>query len=80
MSIPLYRPTKYVDLLSDDGINRAVLLWLKLWDGVVFGKKMREKAPVEKPKWQSLETWQRFQNKQEPEYDERGYPYRKVTF
>ena len=27
--------------MSDDGVNRTVLHWLKLWDGVVFGNKMR---------------------------------------
>ncbi|KAL5256485.1 hypothetical protein ACHWQZ_G011655 [Mnemiopsis leidyi] len=50
------RPTKYVDLLSDDGVNRSVLHWLKLWDGVVFGTKMRNKAPVEKPKTKVAES------------------------
>ncbi|XP_046856217.1 LOW QUALITY PROTEIN: chromosome transmission fidelity protein 18 homolog, partial [Xenia sp. Carnegie-2017] len=29
----------YIELLSDDGINRNLLTWLKLWDGVVFGKE-----------------------------------------
>ena len=28
--------------MSDDGVNCAVLHWLKLWDGVVFGNKMRD--------------------------------------
>ena len=73
------RPTKYVDLLSDDGVNRTVLHWLKLWDGVVFGNKMRDKAPVEKPKWQSQEDWLRYQRFQEPDYDERGFPFKKVS-
>ncbi|KAL5256484.1 hypothetical protein ACHWQZ_G011654 [Mnemiopsis leidyi] len=73
-----YMPTKYVDLLSDDGVNRSVLHWLKLWDGVVFGTKMRDKAPVEKPKWQSQEDWLRYQRFQEPDYDERGFPFKKA--
>ena len=73
------RPTKYVDLLSDDGVNRTVLHWLKLWDGVVFGNKMRDKAPVEKPKWQNQEDWLRYQRFQEPDYDERGFPFKKVS-
>lgn len=33
-----YRPRFYTDLLSDDGVNRTLLTWLKLWDHVVFCK------------------------------------------
>lgn len=33
-----YKPKKYVDLLSDEGTNRSLLFWLKMWDKVVFGK------------------------------------------
>lgn len=40
-----YTPRKYTELLSDDGTNRFVLKWLKLWDQVVFG--------IEKPKKES---------------------------
>ena len=31
----------YVELLSDDGTNRVLLKWLKLWDKVVFGREVR---------------------------------------
>ena len=75
---PPLRPKKYVELLSDDGVNRQVLHWLKLWDGVVFGRKMREKAPAQKPKWATMEEFQRWQRNQEPEYDEKGFPFKKV--
>jgi chromosome transmission fidelity protein 18 len=30
--------------LSDDGTNRTLLRWLKLWDKLVFGKE--KKAPT----------------------------------
>ena len=40
-----YSPKSYVELLSDDGINRNLLSWLKLWDGVVFGKEKVKKKP-----------------------------------
>ena len=59
-------------------MNRQVLHWLKLWDGVVFGKKMKEKPPAAPPKWQTLEAFQKFQRFQEPEYDDRGFPFKKV--
>lgn len=31
-----YRPSKYLDLLSDESTNRNLLKWLKMWDKVVF--------------------------------------------
>ena len=34
-----FRPRAYMDLLSDDGTNRVLLQWLKLWDKVVFGRE-----------------------------------------
>eukprot|EP00794_Sanderia_malayensis_P009084 gene9084-10053_t len=33
-----YTPKHFTELLSDDGINRVLLKWLKLWDKFVFGK------------------------------------------
>ena len=33
-----FKPKSYSQLLSDDGTNRILLKWLKLWDKVVFGK------------------------------------------
>ncbi|XP_071510650.1 chromosome transmission fidelity protein 18 homolog [Diadema antillarum] len=37
-----YAPRHYTDLLSDDGVNRNLLFWLKLWDYVVFGKELKQ--------------------------------------
>ena len=34
--------------MSDDGTNRTLLTWLKLWDKVVFGKE--DKKPRKPPK------------------------------
>lgn len=31
-----YRPNSYVDLLSDEPVNRALLHWLHLWDKVTI--------------------------------------------
>ncbi len=36
-----FRPKSYKHLLSDDGTNRVLLKWLKLWDKVVFGREVR---------------------------------------
>ena len=38
-----FRPRSYVNLLSDDGTNRTLLHWLKLWDKVVHGKELPKK-------------------------------------
>lgn len=35
-----FRPRSYVQLLSDDGTNRTLLKWLKLWDKLVFGREL----------------------------------------
>lgn len=31
-----YKPSKYLDLLSDESTNRNLLKWLKMWDKIVF--------------------------------------------
>ncbi|VDL66438.1 unnamed protein product [Nippostrongylus brasiliensis] len=35
-----YSPKTYVDLLSDDGVNRNLMSWVKLWDECVFKRKI----------------------------------------
>ena len=40
-----FRPKNFLQLLSDDGTNRNLLKWLKLWDKVVFNKELKLKAP-----------------------------------
>lgn len=39
-----YRPKKYIDLLSEESINRSLLQWLKLWDKVVFNREVVKKV------------------------------------
>ncbi|KAM7313264.1 chromosome transmission fidelity protein 18 homolog [Ixodes scapularis] len=43
-----YRPRHFMELLSDDGVNRTLLQWLKLWDCVVFGRNPKPKPHPEK--------------------------------
>ena len=38
-----FRPKNFLELLSDDGTNRTLLRWLKLWDKVVFNKDVKRK-------------------------------------
>jgi len=34
-----YKPMKFCDLLTEEKTNREILIWLKSWDEIVFGKK-----------------------------------------
>ncbi|KAL6503553.1 hypothetical protein OROGR_025476 [Orobanche gracilis] len=36
-----YAPNTFTELLSDEQINREVLLWLKQWDSCVFGSEIK---------------------------------------
>ena len=38
-----FRPKNFLELLSDDGTNRTLLRWLKLWDTIVFNKEIKLK-------------------------------------
>jgi len=38
-----YRPRSYMELLSDDGTNRSLLYWLKLWDKIVFNREVKKR-------------------------------------
>lgn len=40
-----FKPRSYTQLLSDDGTNRVLLQWLKLWDSVVFNKEQKKPKP-----------------------------------
>lgn len=39
-----YRPRAFLDLLSDEQINREVLRWLKSWDKIVFDLEPSQKS------------------------------------
>lgn len=41
--VELYKPRKYMELLSDETTNRTMLKWMKLWDKVVFGRRPKVK-------------------------------------
>lgn len=40
-----YRPKIYLDLLSEETVNRTLLHWLKLWDKAVFNREVKIKPP-----------------------------------
>lgn len=55
-----FKPKRYLELLSDEGVNRALLHWIKSWDKIVFNRELSRKPEKEKPgqfktKYQILE-------------------------
>ncbi|XP_054268805.1 chromosome transmission fidelity protein 18 homolog [Macrosteles quadrilineatus] len=76
-----YKPKNYLELLSDEGTNRALLQWLKLWDKVVFGIERKVKAKHKDDG--KHKGYNKFQRKTGPivsdELDEHGRPIHKIA-
>ncbi|XP_034178383.2 chromosome transmission fidelity protein 18 homolog [Osmia lignaria lignaria] len=72
-----YRPRSYIELLSDESVNRHLLHWIKLWDKVVFN---RNYVPSKKEKLQSTFGNRKFiKNEVFEEVDSSGFPIRRVV-
>lgn len=70
-----YRPQSYLDLLSDETVNRQFLHWLKLWDKIVFNRnimKLKRKQPPMSRKGNDEEQ-------DIEEVDSKGYPIKRVA-
>ncbi|XP_045774328.1 chromosome transmission fidelity protein 18 homolog isoform X3 [Maniola jurtina] len=80
-----YRPKSYIDLLSEEPVNRALLHWLHLWDKVVFKKDVKTKEPQHRNAFSKRTGQFQLSNKwkgkkeNEPEMDEDGRPHHKVA-
>ncbi|KAJ8915948.1 hypothetical protein NQ315_016624, partial [Exocentrus adspersus] len=74
--VDLYKPRKYLELLSDESTNRIMLRWMKLWDKVVFNRK-----PKIKPMKSEESSKNKFLKRQElnTNLDEHGRPEHKVA-
>lgn len=71
-----YRPQSYLELLSDENVNREFLHWLKLWDKIVF------KRNITKPrKTQSVfgKRKDKIEEKDIEEVDSKGYPVKRIA-
>lgn len=74
-----YRPRSYIELLSDESVNRDLLHWLKLWDKIVFNRNYIQK----RKKLNS--TLNRFRNKKFvdekvfKEVDNKGFPIQRIV-
>lgn len=75
-----YRPSHFVELLSDDGVNRTLLQWLKLWDCVVFGRPPKVKPQKEKQMTANNQSnfAKRYMPEVKEELDEHKRPQQKV--
>lgn len=73
--VDLYKPKKYLELLSDESTNRTMLRWMKLWDKIVFNRNPKNKL---RPKLEEGKTFFRF-NELNTNLDEHGRPYFKVA-
>lgn len=70
-----YRPRSYLELLSDETVNRQFLYWLKLWDKVVFNRN------ITKPKRKQTFMFGKKNDEEKDieEVDSKGYPIKKVA-
>jgi len=73
-----FRPRSYMDLLSDDGTNRTLLMWLKLWDKLVFNKERKVKPKKEEDEEKAKFTSSSLPEVQE-EVDSVGRPLQRVA-
>lgn len=74
--VDLYKPKRYLELLSDESTNRILLRWVKLWDKIVFNRRPKQKVKKTDSNIQT-KTFQ----KQElnMKLDEHGQPQYKVV-
>ncbi|XP_076171216.1 chromosome transmission fidelity protein 18 homolog isoform X2 [Ptiloglossa arizonensis] len=72
-----YSPKSYLELLSDESVNRHLLHWIKLWDKVVFNRNyIRSK----KKKVFSTFKNQKFTNEKDfEEVDNKGFPIQRIV-
>ncbi|XP_017887978.1 chromosome transmission fidelity protein 18 homolog isoform X2 [Ceratina calcarata] len=86
-----YRPRSFLDLLSDENVNRSLLHWLKLWDKVVFNRNY-EQSKRKKPNFalknrNRINAFRTFNNRktefmfEKPidEVDSRGFPVQRIV-
>ncbi|XP_071441962.1 chromosome transmission fidelity protein 18 homolog [Hetaerina americana] len=72
-----YRPRTYMDLLSDEGTNRTLLKWLKLWDHAVFKTELKRRP--NKINKEEMKFKKDKQAEFAEEVDEAGYPVKRLT-
>ncbi|VVC97898.1 unnamed protein product, partial [Leptidea sinapis] len=80
-----YKPNSYIDLLSEEPVNRSLLHWLHLWDKIVFKKDVKTKEPAQRNTFSKRTGQFQLTNKwkgkrdSEVEVDDDGRPHFKVA-
>lgn len=75
-----YKPKRYLELLSDESVNRTLLNWLKMWDKIVFNREFKPRQKIEEKKKDEANVkfpnkFNNFQN----ELDADGRPQYKIA-
>lgn len=73
--IDKYRPRSYLELLSDESVNREFLYWLKLWDKIVFNREIKQKKK-QLPKFGKNKV---VNGNNIEEVDSKGYPIKRIA-
>lgn len=71
-----YRPRSYVELLSDETVNRELLHWLKLWDKIVFNRNVKK---IKKTKLMQFGKKKDVEDEEVEEVDGKGYPIKRIA-
>ncbi|XP_014470697.1 PREDICTED: chromosome transmission fidelity protein 18 homolog [Dinoponera quadriceps] len=71
-----YRPRSYIELLSDETVNRELLHWLKLWDKIVFNRKI---SRVKKTKLPQFGKKKDAEEDEVVEVDDKGFPIKRIA-
>jgi chromosome transmission fidelity protein 18 len=69
-----YRPRSYLELLSDETVNRQYLHWLKLWDKIVFNRNINKPKKI-----QTTFGKKKDEEKDIEEVDSKGYPIKRIA-
>lgn len=69
--VGLYTPKSYKELLSEENINRVLLKWLKLWDKIVFKRRLKLKIIKTQEKFKKIDL--------KTDLDPDGRPYHKIA-
>ncbi|KAF7992568.1 hypothetical protein HCN44_004912 [Aphidius gifuensis] len=82
-----YRPKSYVELLSEEAVNCALLYWIKLWDKVVFNSDIKmNKKRIESAMYHinsgggGFNKYKKIDNKEEAELvDKKNFPIQRIA-
>lgn len=77
--VDLYKPRAYLELLSDEGTNRILLRWIKLWDKLVFNRKPKLKPIKPVTEKENKKKFFKPQFELDTELDENDQPKHKVA-